>query len=77
MYIFTNLDDAALDALHSAVWEEKQRRVIAKIESYPTPTAMGGTIVEAIKVYRQQHGCTLMEAKTIIEHHLNKGKCNA
>lgn len=77
MYVFTNLDDAALDALHSAVWEEKQKRVIARIESYPAPNLLEGTIVQAIKMYREQYACTLMEAKVIVEHYINKGKNNA
>jgi ribosomal protein L7/L12 len=77
MYIFTNQSDDSLANLSAAVYAEQRRRILAKIESYPTPLPCindsgGFNLIGTIKEYRETHGCSLMQAKLIVEHHLNK-----
>jgi ribosomal protein L7/L12 len=74
MYNFANQSDDSLAALSAAIHAEQKRRIEAKMDSYPVPDLNEYNLVELIKRYRNIHGCTLMEARMVVEHHLNKGK---
>ena len=67
MYVLSNLSDADLDRLHTAVYDEKKKRIHDKVNSFPKPVASLGNVVDDIKLYRQMHDVTLLEAKTIID----------
>lgn len=72
-YYFGNMDDKALEALSAAVYAEQKARITANISSYPVPTIVNwGNMVENIKLYREQHGTSLMVAKMVVEHYINK-----
>lgn len=76
-YNFINQSDESLKALSSAVFEEQKRRFHLTIAFQPPPTfalSEGGNIllVESIKQYREQHNCTLSEAKWIVEYFMRE-----
>lgn len=71
MYNFNNKSDEQLAELSAAVYAEQKNRISAKIDTYPKPAASLGDTVKDIKLYREMHGVSLMEAKMVIDYYRN------
>lgn len=76
-YNFINQSDESLKALSTAVFEEQKYRFHKTIAFRPPPDFVysdGGGIllVESIRWYREQHHCTLSEAKWVVEYFMRE-----
>ncbi len=72
MYNFCNQSDDSLANLSAAGFFERERRIMAKIKTFPVPEILEYSKVDTIKSYRTLHGCSLLEAKTIVDFYWNK-----
>ena len=72
-FVLTNLTEQELNELHDAVYNERRRRVIEKIDTYPVPATTGRS-GEDFSAYRKLSGCSLHEAFVILEYYRNKAK---
>lgn len=71
-YVLCNLTDEQLNELSTAVLQERKDRIINNIDKYPVPALVCPSTVDMIKAYREEVGCGLFEAHTIINYYRDK-----